>query len=156
MGVVAARESGAEMSSRRWALAQTAAGKAPFYMYMFSRVHPFAEGVTFFDNPRAIGAYHTSDVPYWFQTQEAFNLFRKTRDWTAFDRELSARMMEGLLAFARRGDPTTGATPWPRWSVAQPHYLEFGDVTRVVSENTERMAFHTPASVGPAAVGGTR
>lgn len=156
MGVVAARESQAQMSSRLWALAQTATGKAPFYMYMFSRVHPFAEGVTFFDNPKAIGAYHTSDVPYWFQTQEAFNLFRKTRDWTAFDRELSARMMDSLLAFARRGDPTTAATPWPRWSVAQPQYLELGDVTRVVTEHTERMAFHTPGTVVPTAVGGTR
>jgi para-nitrobenzyl esterase len=142
MGVVAARESLAEKSSRLWALAQTATGKAPFYMYMFSRVHPFAEGVTFFDNPKAIGAYHTSDVPYWFQTQEAFNLFRKTRDWTAFDRELSARMMDSLLAFARTGDPTTPATPWPRWSVTQPQYLEFGDVTRIGTENTERMTFH--------------
>lgn len=144
MGVVAAREAQAQLSSRLWALAHTATGQAPFYMYMFARVHPFAEGVTFFDNPRAIGAYHTSDVPYWFQTQEAFNLFRKTRDWTALDRELSARMMDTLLAFARTGDPTTPATAWPRWRVAEPRYVEFGDVTRVATEHTERMEFHTP------------
>jgi para-nitrobenzyl esterase len=42
-------------------------------MYMFSPVHPFAEGVKFFDDPKSIGAYHTSDVPYWFGTQDAFN-----------------------------------------------------------------------------------
>ncbi len=116
MGVTAAREGQAEAGTRNWALAQSATGKAPFYMYMFSRVHPFAEGVKFFDDPKSIGAYHTSDVPYWFGTQDAFNKFRVTRDWTPFDRDLSDRMEDCLVAFARTGDPSTAATPWPRWT----------------------------------------
>lgn len=144
MGVAAAREAQAEASSRNWALAQSATGKGPFYMYMFSRVHPFADGVTFYDNPKAIGAYHTSDVPYWFLTQDAMNLFRTTRDWTAFDRELAGRMSDALVAFARTGDPSTPAAPWPAWTPAEPRYVEFGDAVAVRTENAERLDFHTP------------
>ena len=149
MGLIAAREGLAESGTRNWALAQHATGKSPFYMYMFSRVHPFTPGVTFFDNPQAIGAYHTSDVPYWFQTQDAFNKFRTTRDWTPFDRDLSERMMDCLVAFARTGDPSTVATPWPQWTPKAEAYFEFGDQSGVREENVERMQFYTPANVTP-------
>jgi para-nitrobenzyl esterase len=147
MGLLAAREGQAEAGSRNWALAQRATGKAPFYMYMFSRVHPFAQGVKFFDNPQAIGAYHTSDVPYWFQTEDAMNLFRETRAWTPFDRELSERMTDCLVAFARTGKPGTAATPWPEWTRASENYVVFGDITRIADENVEHMEFHTLANV---------
>ena len=40
-------------------------GKAPAYVYMFSRVHPYAPGVKFSDHDRTVGVYHTADVPYW-------------------------------------------------------------------------------------------
>ncbi|WP_158816340.1 carboxylesterase/lipase family protein [Methylocapsa sp. S129] len=149
MGLIAAREGQAEAGTRNWALAQSATGKSPFFMYMFSRVHPFADGVKFFDNPKAIGAYHTSDVPYWFQTQDAMNLFRETRTWTPFDRELSERMADCLIAFARTGNPATATTPWPAWTPASETYVEFGDVAKVQSENVERLEFHTPANVTP-------
>jgi para-nitrobenzyl esterase len=149
MGLLAAREGQAEAGSRNWALAQRATGKAPFYMYMFSRVHPFAQGVKFFDNPQAIGAYHTSDVPYWFQTEDAMNLFRETRTWTPFDRELSERMTDCLVAFARTGKPGTAATPWPEWTRASENYVVFGDITKIADENVERMEFHALANVTP-------
>ena len=147
MGLTAAREGLAEAGTRNWALAQRATGKAPFYMYMFSRVHPFAEGVKFFDDPQAIGAYHTSDVPYWFQTQDAMNLFRETRTWTQFDRDLSERMMDCLIAFSRAGNPGAAATAWPEWTPASEKYVEFGDVTSVREEDVRRMEFHTPANL---------
>ena len=73
MGNTAAREALVETGTRKWALAQRATGKAPFYMYMFSRVHPFVADPKLFDHPQTIGAYHTSDVPYWFETQDALN-----------------------------------------------------------------------------------
>ncbi len=149
MGLAAAREGLAEAGTRNWALAQSATGKAPFYMYMFSRVHPFAPGVTFFDNPQAIGAYHTSDVPYWFETQDAFNKFRTTRDWTPFDRDLSERMAESLVAFARTGYPRTPATPWPQWTPKDEAYFEFDDQSGVRGENVKHMEFYTPANVTP-------
>jgi para-nitrobenzyl esterase len=149
MGLLAAREGLVEAGTRNWGIAQGKTGKAPFYMYMFSRVHPFAAGVQFFDSPQKIGAYHTSDVPYWFQTQDAFNKFRATRVWTKFDRALSERMMDCLIAFARSGDPSTPATPWPQWTLDAPNYLEFGDESGVRQENRSRMEFHTPENVTP-------
>jgi para-nitrobenzyl esterase len=147
MGAQAAREGLSERESHMWAVAQARTGKAPIYLYMFSRVHPFTPGVKFHDDPAAIGAYHTSDVPYWFQTQDAFNLFRTTRDWTSLDRELSDRMLDSLIAFARTGNPATPRTPWPRWTPEQMRLVEFGDETRIVRENAERMAFHTAETV---------
>lgn len=146
MGLLAAREALAEAGTRNWALAQTATGKAPFYMYMFSRVHPFAPAVRFFDNPQSIGAYHGADIPYWFGTLDAFNMFRTTRNWTDVDRDLSQRMMDSLLAFARTGDPATAATPWPRWTEAQENYVEFGDHSGVRQEDTAAMAFFAQAA----------
>jgi para-nitrobenzyl esterase len=149
MGLTAAREGQAEAGTRNWALAQSETGKAPFHMYMFSRVHPFTADVKFFDNPRAIGAYHTSDVPYWFQTLDAMNKIRVTRVWTEFDRDLSNRMSDCLVAFARTGDPATPATPWPEWTPKSEKYVDFGDTTEIREENAERIQFHTPANVTP-------
>jgi para-nitrobenzyl esterase len=149
MGLLAAREGLVEIGTRNWAEAQAKTGKAPFYMYMFSRVHPFTPGVEFFDSPQKIGAYHTSDVPYWFGTQDAFNKFRTTRNWTEFDRALSERMMDTLVAFARSGNPATPATPWPQWKPDAQTYVEFGDDTGLREENRVRLEFHTPANVTP-------
>ena len=149
MGLLAAREGLVEIGTRNWAEAQAKNGKAPFYMYMFSRVHPFVSGVEFFDSPQKIGAYHTSDVPYWFGTQDAFNKFRTTRNWTEFDRALSDRMMDTLVAFARTGNPATPATPWPQWKPDAQKYFEFGDDSGVREENRVRLEFHTPANVTP-------
>jgi para-nitrobenzyl esterase len=150
MGLTAAREGMIEMRMRSWALAQTELGKAPVYMTMFSRVHPFSDGVTFYDNPKAIGAYHTSDIPYWFQTQEAFNMFRTTRDWNAYDRDLSDKMLGGLLAFARVGDPSIALIPWPRWTRQKEQLLEFGDAIATRPMNPQRLDFHSNGSVPPA------
>ncbi|WP_258767812.1 carboxylesterase/lipase family protein [Bradyrhizobium arachidis] len=149
VGLLAAREGLVEVGTRNWAIAQRKTGKAPFYMYMFSRVHPFAKEVQFFDSPQKIGAYHTSDVPYWFGTQDAFNKFRTTRVWTEFDRVLSDRMMDALVAFARTGDPGTSGTPWPQWTVGAQKYVEFGDDSGVREEDAARIDFHTPANVTP-------
>lgn len=150
MGAAAARESQAELGHWKWGRAHVATGKAPYYMYMFSRVHPFADGAAFYDNVRAIGAYHTSDVPYWFQTQDTFDMYRKTRDWTPLDRQLSARMMDSLLAFARTGKPQTAATPWPAWTPENPRYVEFGDTVGVLTENVPRLEFQATTKPVPA------
>jgi para-nitrobenzyl esterase len=147
MGKTAAREGLIELGAHTWAQAQSRTGKSPFFMYMFSRVHPFAPGVKFYDNPAAIGAYHTSDLPYFFDTLDAFNMFRTTRVWTPVDRNLSNRMLESLLAFARTGNPATPATPWPRWTPERQELMEFDAESRVLAENPERMSFHTPATL---------
>jgi para-nitrobenzyl esterase len=141
-GAKAARESGMESTMRAWARAQAKTGKAPVYVNVFSRVHPYAEGVTFADHdPKTVGAYHTGEVPYWFQTQDAYNLFRTTRNWTAYDRELSEKLSDALIAFARTGNPNTPAIAWPRYDPANEQMMEFGDAIRGRRMNTAGLDF---------------
>jgi para-nitrobenzyl esterase len=149
MGKLAARHAMMEKSTRKLAQAQAATGKAPMYIYMFSRVHPFNPAAPVFDSPQ--GAYHTSDVPYWFQTQDALNMFRPTRLWGQQDRALSAQMMDSMLSFARSGNPATPATQWPAWRPGDEQYVDFGDKVEVARQNAAQLDFHdVPAQFVPA------
>jgi para-nitrobenzyl esterase len=119
---------------------------------MYSRVHPYIPGAPIADQDIAtIGAYHTSDVPYWFGTQDALNLIRPTRNWTQADRELSNRMLETLIAFANTGNPATSAVPWPKWKPEREQLVEFGDRVAVQSMSTPRLDFLAahPLTQGP-------
>lgn len=109
-----------------WARAQ----KQPAYIWLFTRRHPYTDGIRFADHdPATVGAYHTGDVPYWLGTLEALNLFRRTRDWQPLDLELAARMQTMLLSFARDGKP---APDWPRFDPKRPRLMELGEQVRVV------------------------
>lgn len=160
MGSAAAREGAIENSQRKWAIAQSKFGRAPAYVFMYSRVHPYIPGVVIADqNTATIGAYHTSDVPYWFGTLDALNLIRPTRNWTAYDRDLSNKMADTLIAFAKTGDPNTAAVHWPAWSAQNEQLVEFGDKIEVQAMNTARldfMASRTGGGRGPAGGRGGR
>lgn len=149
MGRLSARQAMIEKGARKLAQAHSATGKTAFYMYLFSHAHPFNPAAIPFDAPQ--GAYHTSDVPYWFQTQDTLNLFRPTRLWTAQDRDLSTRMMDSLLAFARTGNPATPITPWPAWRPGDERYVDFGDRVGIARENAAQLDFQdVPARFVPA------
>lgn len=155
MGSAAAREGAVERGARNWAIAQAKSGKAPVWLFMYSRVHPYIPGVKIADQDTAtVGAYHTSDVPYWFGTQDALNLMHDTRNWTAYDRQLSSNMTDALIAFARNGDPNTAAVKWPKWTPVQEQLIEFGNTVQVQPMNTERLDFAASHSV-PAGPRGT-
>jgi para-nitrobenzyl esterase len=155
----AARENGMLKASRACARAQADAGKAPTYITLFTHKHPYAPGLVLADqNPQTVGAYHTADVPYWFGTLDAFNIFRPTRVWTDYDRKLSRQMLESLVAVAGTGVPDTQELKWPAWSKRDERYLIFGDEVRVEKLPVKRMdwlAAHPPAasSSPPPAVG---
>ncbi len=153
MGSAAAREGIVGRGARNWAIQQTQNGKAPVYLFLYSRVHPYIPGVAIADqNTATIGAYHTSDVPYWFGTQDALNLIRPTRNWTSYDRELSAKMTAALMAFATTGDPKTAAVEWPAWKPENERLVEFGDRVAVPPMNTPRLEFmriHGGGTNGP-------
>jgi len=157
MGRTAAREGMVERGARNWALQQAANGKAAVHVFLYSRVHPYIPGVAIADqNTATIGAYHTSDVPYWFGTQDALNIIRPTRNWTAYDRELSKKMTAALIAFANTGDPGTVAVPWPQWTAQNERLLEFGDSIQVQSMNTPRLEFMRIHGGGQGGGRGTR
>jgi para-nitrobenzyl esterase len=158
----AAREAGLENNARKCATLAAQYTKSPAYITTFARKHPYTPGVKIADQDTAtIGAYHTADIPYYFGTLDAFNIFRPTRNWTAWDREMSAKMTDSLIAFANTGDPTTKDVAWPAWKAGDERKVVFGDDIRVVPLNTEGLAFlaanqpmpvvqpPAPARVGP-------
>jgi para-nitrobenzyl esterase len=148
------RNSGFTLGARTWAREQTRTGKEPAYLFMLSRVQPFTPGATFSDfNPATAGAYHMGDVPYFLGTYEAFNLFRRTRDWTAWDRELSNAMQDVVVAFAKSGNPSTKAAPFTRYALDNETRVDFGDTIKLEKLNTRGMDF---LEATPAAGGGGR
>ena len=143
-----AREGAVLRTSRNWAVAQSHAHTSPTYIYNLVRVHPFNPKELTIDRVDLVGAYHTSDVPYWFGTLDVFNLFRPTRLWQAYDRDLSQKMTAALIAFANTGTPTTADIKWPAWSAASEQLLEFGQ-TAIAPKgiNTKRVDFMTTNAV---------
>lgn len=142
MAALAAREGGMLTTMRTWALLQSRHGTAPAYLNMFSRVHPYVEGVKFSDHdPGTVGAYHTGEVPYWFQTFDAYNMFRPTRNWTPYDRELSDKLSDALIAFATTGNPNTPGIEWPPFDPDNEQMIEFGDTIRIVPLDTKKLDF---------------
>ncbi len=153
-----ARDSSVALQMRRWALAQTATGKAPVYGYLFSRVHPYVPGIAFSDHdPRTVGAYHTADVPYWLGTLESLNLFRKTREWGDADRALSDVMSGALVAFATSGDPNrAGSADWPRYTPQREQMTELGETTkRIEWPNRGKLDFFAANPPQPPAARGS-
>lgn len=145
----ASAASGMGVGARSWAKAQATTGKAPAYLFRFSRTQPYVPGVTFSDHdPTTAGAYHTGDVPYWLDTQDSLNLFRRTRNWDGYDRELAAKMSDVVIAFARTGNPSTPAVTMVRYQPGHEQLVDFGDVITVVTLDSKALDFivDTPAT----------
>jgi para-nitrobenzyl esterase len=153
----AANDASGLFNSRTCASLQAQYHKSPAYITVFSRKHPYVPGVRIADqDPETIGAYHTAEVPYYFGTQDAYNLFRPTRNWTPWDRELSQKLTAAPVAFATTGDPSVGDVTWPAWSAQDERYITFGDRIGLETINRARLEFmgkHRPA---PAPPGGAR
>jgi para-nitrobenzyl esterase len=153
--VTAARDSSVALQMRSWARAQSGSGKSPVYVYLFSRVHPYAPGISFSDHdPKTVGAYHTGDVPYWLGTLDSLNLFRTTRNWGDFDRKLADTMSGAIVAFATTGSPNpAGSSDWPAYRADREQLKEFGNTTRVVAwPNPKQLDFfaaNAPAAPAP-------
>ncbi|HUO23426.1 MAG TPA: carboxylesterase family protein [Caulobacteraceae bacterium] len=155
----AAIESGFMAGERGCGELQARYGHSPVYIDLFTRRHSYIPGVKIADQDTAtVGAYHNSDIPFWFGTLEAFNKVRPTRAWTADDWALSDKMMASLIAFTRTGKPETADIKWPAWSEANPQYLVLDykpEVRKMDLKRMDWMAAHPPAPVvdtGPSAL----
>jgi para-nitrobenzyl esterase len=146
----AAREGGVLRGARNWAIAQSKSMTSPTYIYNLVHKHPFNPAHLAADRVDLVGAYHTSDVPYWFGTLDAFNLFRPMRLWTPYDRQLSATMTESLIAFANTGNPATAKVKWPAWTAKNEQLIEIGDSAIVAKPiNTKRADFMVQPTAAP-------
>jgi para-nitrobenzyl esterase len=136
----AARENGMLKASRTCAQLQSQDNRSPAFVALFAHKHSYVPGVKIADqNPLTIGAYHTADVPFWFGTLDAFNMFRPTRAWTSEDRRLSDTMLHSLIAFADTGTPQLDAVKWPAWSRRDEKYVVFADTPKIEKLNVVRM-----------------
>lgn len=123
-----ARDSTLGISMWKWAKFQHKYLKNKAYAYMFSRKHPYTTGITFDDhNAQTVGVYHSADIPYWLTTLDSLNLFRTTRTYTEFDRNLAADMSDVLVAFARSGDPKTDDVNFKAYEPEQNTVINFGN-----------------------------
>lgn len=147
----AARENGMLKASRTCAQLLNRHSSSAAYVGLFTHKHPYAEGVSIADqDPATVGAYHNADVPYWFNTFAAFNLFRTTRSWTEADQALSDAMLESVIAMAATGSPGTNTVKWPAWSPGAERYLVLDAGFPVMDFDVERMewlANHPPAAM---------
>jgi para-nitrobenzyl esterase len=100
-----------------WARMHAQAGRSKTFHYCFDRVPPAPELA-------GIGAFHTSDIPYVFQTFSAYNRW----PWQAWDHELSDIMSSYWINFARSGDPNAPGLPhWPEFNTDTEQTMTFAD-----------------------------
>jgi len=138
----AVRDSGLALATRTWARSHKTSAKSPVYVYEYSQRHPYTPGVTFADlNPQTVGAYHSSELPYFFNNLAAMNVIRPTRNWTAADNQLAERISSAIATFARTGSPNSRETPWLPYEKTRERYIELGETIQVTTFNTKRMDF---------------
>jgi para-nitrobenzyl esterase len=110
-----ARDGGMGFQMRTWARMQTKSGKAPAYLYYFSRIPPGPTAAKF-------RSYHAAEIQY------AFGNLRGNRPWEDADRKLSDVMSSYWVNFAAKGDPNGKGLPkWPVYDAQADVSMEFGD-----------------------------
>lgn len=101
------------MSSLAWAAAR--GGRTPLYFFDFEHVMPGPQALTH-------GSYHTSELPYVFDT-----LHTLPRPWTDTDRKVAATMQAYFVNFIKTGDPNGGALPrWQPFDTAKSDVMALG------------------------------
>jgi para-nitrobenzyl esterase len=96
------------------------AGRAsakPAFVYLFTHVEPGPESARY-------GAFHTSDVPYEFDTLH----LSPGRTFTDVDRRLAQTWSSYVANFTTSGDPNGGSLPrWPAMTKENKALMELGD-----------------------------
>ena len=107
---------------RTWARMQTKSGKAPAYLYYFSRV-PDSGPLS-----KHYGAFHASEIPYVFETGDIGR-----RKWDDTDRHLSDTMSSYWVNFAITGNPNGKGLPtWPKYNEKKDLALGLGDQVQAI------------------------
>jgi para-nitrobenzyl esterase len=106
---------------RTWARMQTKTGKAPAYLYYFSRVAPGPMSAHY-------GAFHASEISYVFGTGDIGK-----RHWGELDHQLSETMSSYWVNFATTGNPNGKGLPtWPAYDEKKDVAMGFGDKVETI------------------------
>jgi para-nitrobenzyl esterase len=77
---------------------------------------------------RMLGAFHASEIPYVFMTQDTVT----TASYNDKDHELARVMSAYWVQFATTGDPNgAGRLAWPKYDATADKHIEFGDEVSV-------------------------
>jgi len=101
----AARRAGHDsvmMSGAGWIAARQTQAKSPVFYYDFEHVMPGAEAAPY-------GSYHSSELPYVFDTLHTLG-----RPWTESDYRVSALLQAYWVNFIKTGNPNGGQLP--KWA----------------------------------------
>jgi para-nitrobenzyl esterase len=89
----------------------------PVFAYLFTHVEPGPESGRY-------GAFHTSEVPYEFNTLH----LSPGRDFTDVDRQLADQLSSYVANFVKTGDPNGGSLPrWPAMTPDNKAIMDLGD-----------------------------
>jgi len=138
-----ARISGFGIMGRDWAKDASLHAKSPIWLVQYNHPHPYPPGVFISDmDVKTAGAYHNSDLPFWYGTLDSLNLYRTIRAWTPYDYKLSNQMQDVVVAFARTGNPVTAESKIPRYDPKREQRLVFGDAgTTIETLNRKQVDF---------------
>jgi para-nitrobenzyl esterase len=103
------------LSGFKWASLQSAEGKAPIYVYYFSRKLPATADYVKY------GAFHTGEVAYVMDNLEFLH-----RPWESADTTLANLMSSYWVNFMYSGNPNGGSLPdWPAFNTTQYQVMVF-------------------------------
>ena len=138
-----ARISGFGIMGRDWARDASLHAKSPIWLVQYNHPHPYPPDVFISDmDVKTAGAYHNSDLPFWYGTLDSLNLYRNIRAWTPYDYKLSNQMQDVVVAFARTGNPVTADAKIPRYDPKREQRLVFGDAgTTIETLNRKQVDF---------------
>jgi para-nitrobenzyl esterase len=105
------------------------------YMYLFTLPSPFMGG--------KFGAFHTSEIPFVFGMLDS-PYWNKFSDTSEEAKELSEKIMDSWITFARTGNPSHNGIPeWPQYDTEKRSTLLLGKEIKVVDDpyGKERMAW---------------
>jgi para-nitrobenzyl esterase len=145
VALMVSADTGFGVSNRDWARDQVLKGRQPAYLAQWAHIPPRAPGGV---NRFGVGPSHGSDIVYWLGTLG----HQTNRTWSDWDREVSDKMQDTLVAFARTGNPNTSAVKVPRYDPKNEQRVVFGEGKIYIDKlNTEQIEFlraHAPARGG--------